>query len=79
MEVNSMLTGQARGLPQLFRFLRRAGRGTGDFQLLFDSVLELGRMGGWRYVEFRGERISLQEPTGQGYAHHVIELANDEN
>lgn len=78
MEVNSVLTGR-RGVCLSFSDACGAlAEGTEEFQLLFDSVLELGRMSGWRYAEFRGEQYLSQELPARTYAHHQIALSDDE-
>jgi len=78
MEVNSFLTGR-RGVCLSFSDSCGAvAEGTEEFQLLFDSVLELGRMSGWRYVEFHGEPYLGRELPARAYAHHAIELCEDE-
>ena len=78
MEVHSMLTGR-RGVSLSFADCCGAlARGPEDFGLLFDSVLELGRMSGWRYVEFRGEPYLAKELPARAYADHCIELSLDE-
>ena len=78
MEVKSALTGR-RGVCLSFSDCCGAlAQGGADFQLLFQSVLELGRMSGWRYVEFRGEPFLAEELPSRAYAHHVIELSSDE-
>jgi hypothetical protein len=79
MEVNSMLTGR-RGVCLSFSDCCGAVVDeAADFQLLFSSVLELGRLSGWRYVEFRGEQFLAQKLPGRTYAHHNIELSSDEH
>jgi hypothetical protein len=79
MEVKSVLTGR-RGVCLSFSDCCGAvAAGPEEFQLLFDSVLELGRMSGWRYVEFRGERFLSRELPAKAYAHHCIELSSDEH
>ena len=77
MEVQSILTGR-RGVCLSFSDCCEAlARGAGDFRLLYDSVLELGRMSGWRYVEFRGEPYLSGETPARVYAHHAIELGDE--
>lgn len=79
MEVKSGLTGR-RGVCLSFSDCCGAvAEGPAEFQLLFDSVLELGRMSGWRYVEFRGEQFLSQALPAKAYAHHCIELSGDEH
>lgn len=79
MEVHSFLTGR-RGVCLSFSDCCEAlAQGEDDFRLLFDSVLELGRMSGWRYAEFRGEPFLGQERPARAYAHHEIELSDDEH
>lgn len=79
MEVKSALTGR-RGVCLSFSDCCGAVvEGAAEFRLLFDSVLELGRLSGWRYVEFRGEPLLGQELPAKAYAHHSIELSEDEH
>jgi hypothetical protein len=78
MEVKSALTGR-RGVCLSFSDCCGAvTREPEDFQLLFDSVLELGRLSGWRYVEFRGEPFLSRELPASIYAHHAVELCADQ-
>jgi hypothetical protein len=79
MEVKSVLTGR-RGVCLSFSDSCGAvAEGPAEFQLLFESVLELGRMSGWRFVEFRGEQFLSHEVPAKAYAHHNIELSSDEH
>jgi hypothetical protein len=79
MEVKSALTGR-RGVCLSFSDCCGAVvEGAAEFRLLFDSVLELGRLSGWRYVEFRGEPFLGQELPAKAYAHHSIALSGDEH
>lgn len=78
MEVNSVLTGR-RGICLSFSdYCGSLVEGPGDFQLLFDGILELGRKSGWRYAEFRGEAFLDKELPARVYAHHLLELSGDE-
>lgn len=78
MEVNSVLTGR-RGVSLSFSdYCGSIVEGPADFQLLFDSILELGRRSGWRHVEFRGEESLAAERPASSYAHHLLELSGDE-
>jgi hypothetical protein len=78
MEVQSLLTGR-RGVCLSFSDCCEAlARGPEDFRLLFDSVLELGQISGWRYVEFRGEPYLSGETPARIYAHHAIELGDEQ-
>jgi hypothetical protein len=78
MEVNSVLTGR-RGVCLSFSdYCGALVQEPIDFKLLFDSILELGRMSGWRYVEFRGEEFLGAELPAKVYAHHLLELTEDE-
>jgi hypothetical protein len=78
MEVKSFLTGK-RGVCLSFSDNCPAlAREDTEFQILFESVLELGRMSGWRYVEFRGEPFLSDQLPARAYAHHEIELLDDE-
>jgi len=78
MEVHSPWTGR-RGVCLSFSDCCGAlVRSPEDFQQLFDSVLELGRISGWRYVEFRGEPFLCRELPARAYAHHLIELGDEE-
>ena len=78
MEVNSVFTGR-RGVCLSFSdYCGSLAQGSADFQLLFDRILELGRMNGWRYVEFRGEEFLSKELPAAVYAHHQLKLSPDE-
>jgi hypothetical protein len=78
MEVNSFLTGR-RGVCLSFSdYCGAVVHESADFIPLFNSILELGRMSGWRYVEFRGEKFLADELPSKAYAHHVVELTKDE-
>jgi len=78
MEVDSMLTGR-RGVCLSFSdFCGSLVAGGDEFRLLFESVLGLGRMSGWRYVEFRGEQFLNRESPAKVFAHHILELSRDE-
>jgi len=78
MEVVSTFTGK-RGVCLSFSdYCGSIVEGRDNFKLLFDSVLELGRISGWRYVEFRGENFLCNEMPRKIYAHHTIELSHDE-
>ena len=78
MEVDSILTGK-RGVCLSFSdYCESIVDGREDFQLLFNSILELGRISGWHYAEFRGERYLDQELSARVYAHHLLELSRDE-
>ena len=78
MEVKSVLTGR-RGVCLSFSdYCGSLVEGRDDFQLLFDSILELGRMSGWRYAEFRGEEFLDKELPASVYAHHMLKLSPDE-
>jgi hypothetical protein len=78
MEVDSVFTGR-RGVCLSFSDCCGAvARRAGEFQLLLDSVLQLGKLSGWRYVEFRGEPFLADREPVLTYAHHHIELSEDE-
>jgi len=78
MEVDSILTGR-RGVCLSFSdFCGSLVGGPDEFRMLFESVLGLGRVSGWRYVEFRGERFLNRELPSKVFAHHIIELSHDE-
>lgn len=78
MEVNSLLTGR-RGVCLSFSdYCGAVVKGSADFMSLFNSILELGRMSDWRYVEFRGEEFLTDQLPSKVYAHHVVELTKDE-
>jgi hypothetical protein len=78
MEVDSFLTGR-RGVCLSFAdYCGSLVKGPDEFQLLFESILELGRMSGWRYAEFRGEEFLGRETAAKVYAHHQLELSGDE-
>ncbi|HBG07403.1 MAG: methicillin resistance protein [Geobacteraceae bacterium GWC2_58_44] len=77
MEVNSVLTGR-RGVCLSFSdYCGALIREPEEFRLLFNGILELGRMSGWRYVEFRGEPFLGAEQPARIYAHHVLQLTED--
>ena len=78
MEVRSLLTGR-RGVCLCFSdYCGALLREPGDFRLLLDGILDLGRMSHWRYVEFRGEELLASEQPARVYAHHLLELSPDE-
>jgi len=78
MEVDSLLTGR-RGVALSFSdYCGAVVQQPSEFKLLFDSILEVGRTSGWRYLEFRGEEFLNSEPPAKVYAHHMLELTKDE-
>ncbi|HBA90117.1 MAG TPA: methicillin resistance protein [Geobacter sp.] len=78
MEVDSALTGK-RGVCLSFSdYCGAIVESKQDFRLLLDAVLAYGRTRRWRYAEFRGEAHLMSENPSKVYAHHVIELSNDE-
>lgn len=78
MEVDSAFTGK-RGVCLCFSdYCSAIVESEEDFGLLLDSVLKYGRARKWRYAEFRGDSHLASEKPSEVYAHHVIELCNDE-
>jgi hypothetical protein len=78
MEVNSIFTGR-RGVSLTFSdYCGALVEDLNEFTVLFDSALQMGKIGGWHYVEFRGEQFLSSELSAQNYAHHEIELIDDE-
>ncbi|GFO62067.1 hypothetical protein GMST_43920 [Geomonas silvestris] len=76
MEVNSVLTGK-RGVCLCFSDCCGAvTQGLDDFQLLLESVLMLGKMGNWRYAEFRGEQYLAEQIPNEAYAYHELEITD---
>jgi len=79
MEVDSLLTGR-RGVSLSFSdYCEALVQDEEDFKLLYQTILEFGRMSRWRYVEFRGEQFLSTERPVAAYAHHVINLSKDED
>lgn len=78
MEVDSLLTGR-RGVCLSFSdYCGALIQQPDEFMLILESILELGRMSRWRYVEFRGEKFLGAEVPAKVYAHHLLELTEDE-
>ncbi len=78
MEVDSVLTGK-RGVCLSFSdYCGAIVEGGEDFALLLQAVLDYGRSRRWRYAEFRGEPRLGNERASEVYAHHLIELSQDE-
>ncbi|GFO69648.1 hypothetical protein GMLC_32270 [Geomonas limicola] len=46
--------------------------------MLLESVLALGGMSGWRYIQFRGEQYLADQACDEAYAYHELELLSDE-
>jgi hypothetical protein len=78
MEVTSIFTGR-RGVSLTFSdYCGALVDGYEDFLTLFGSALELGKISGWRYAEFRGEHYLENEVSTKSYLHHEISLLTDE-
>ncbi|WP_026841435.1 lipid II:glycine glycyltransferase FemX [Citrifermentans bremense] len=78
MEVDSVFTGK-RGVCLSFAdYCGAIVEGVDDFALLLQAVLDYGRSRRWRYAEFRGEARLVNERASEVYAHHLIELSQDE-
>ena len=78
MEVKSVLTGRRGACLSFSDYCGSLVEGPDQFRLLFDGVLELGKVSGWRYAEFRGEEFLNQEQPAEVFAHHLLELIPDE-
>jgi len=77
MEVKSILTGK-RGVCLSFSDCCGAvAHSRDDFNLLLESVLALGKMSGWRYIEFRGEPYLTQQASSEEYVYHDLEILPD--
>lgn len=78
MEVKSTVTG-SRGVCLSFSDYCCAIVEDGEeFRLLFNTLLEYGRVRKWRYLEFRGEPFLSGRTPCSIYAHHIIRLSTDE-
>lgn len=77
MEVDSPITGR-RGVCLSFSdYCAAIVDSDYDFRLLFNALLEYGRVRKWRYVEFRGEPWLGREMPCEVFAHHQIQLSTD--
>lgn len=78
VEVDSIFTGR-RGVSLCFcDFCGALVEDQGAFKQLLDGAIDLGRRSGWRYLEFRGEYFLRNEIPFKSYAHHCVELVDDE-
>jgi hypothetical protein len=80
MEVRSLLTGRrAVALP----FTDNCDPLCGDisgFKELFRNAIELGKLRGWRYLEFRGgQKLFGGTPPSLSFYGHSLHLPHDEN
>ncbi|WP_183362221.1 GNAT family N-acetyltransferase [Geomonas limicola] len=78
MEVDSIFTGK-RGVCLSFSDCCGAvAKNKEEFRMLLESVLALGGMSGWRYIQFRGEQYLADQACDEAYAYHELELLSDE-
>ena len=78
IEVDSAITGKRGVCVSFSDYCGALVENPDDFKLLFDNLLEYGRIRRWRYIEFRGESCLGDAKPSRVYAHHLIELAKDE-
>ncbi len=78
IEVDSAITGRRGVCVSFSDYCGALIESPGDFKLLFDNLLEYGRIRRWRHIEFRGESCLGDAEPSKVYAHHVVELSDDE-
>lgn len=78
IEVDSAITGKRGVCVSFSDYCGALVQHRDHFKLLFDNLLEYGRVRRWRYVEFRGESSLCDALPSKVYAHHLIELSSDE-
>lgn len=80
MEVNSMLTGRRAAALPFTDNCAPLDAGTIEFKELFRNAIELGKLRGWKYLEFRGgEKLFAGTPPSVSFYGHDLKIPLDEN
>jgi len=80
MEINSFFTGK-RGVALPFSdYCEPIIKGDVNFEMVLDTIIDYGRIHGWKYIEIRGGKNIFKQvyPFSEYYTHN-LRLSGDEN